>query len=848
MRLDAGARIGHYEVLSLIGAGGMGEVYKARDTRLGRMVAIKILHTPSADLRQRFEREARVVATLQHPHICTLIDIGNHAGADYIVMEFLDGKPLTCPQPLARLLEYGGQIADAVDAVHRHGVTHRDLKPDNILVTGHGVKILDFGIAKTVSQDSVTQTGLAIGTPGYMAPEQWRGSADHRTDIYAFGCLLYAMATGGMPSEKPLQPPRLEWIVRGCLAPEPDDRWQSIRDVGRLLKTVTEPETAAATARRGWFWPAVAALAALASAVAVWMLKPETARELLQTSLAPPPASYFVVARNSEGGVAVSPDGTMFAFAAPLDGRARLWVRRFDSLDAQMLPGTEGAFFPFWSPDSTWIAYYTPEKLMKVAVGGGAPQTICKTDPRVTGGSWGSSDVILMTTQRSELLRVPSGGGTPVPLFPGTWPHFLPDGQRFLFQRERAVWVGWLDGSEQARQLVEAVAMKPRFSRGHLLFIRNRVLMAQLFDPSTLLLSGTAFPVAESIAGTDPVANPGEFSAAVDGRMVYAARGDLNRLVWRDRAGKFQDELASGSEFGMPRISPDGRRVAFTRIDRDNMDIWIADLARKPPHMIHFTFDPAQDRFPIWSPDGAMITFASGQPQLFDLYRKRSDGTGGVQRLTNKPSAQHAMDWSADAKSLAFTRNTAGGTDLLILPEGGSEYTFLKTNVSEAHSQFSPRAARWIAYSSDDSGRREIYVKAFIPGQAAGDARTQISPISAGGTMPRWRSDGRELYLLGAGRDNHGSLGRPFGPSVPVLNACPAVSGAAPDAPDERHQLRRHRQRTALPHRRARRACPSAAPDLHHRLAGGRQAALEVIDQWRIASPSFGNCMKPTAS
>jgi eukaryotic-like serine/threonine-protein kinase len=477
------------------------------------------------------------------------------------------------------------------------------------------------------------------------------------------------------------------------------------------------------------------------------------------------------VARNSEGGIAVSPDGTMIAFAAPVGGRPLLWVRRLDSLDTRTLPGTDGAFQPFWSPDSKWIAFYTPEKLMKVAAAGGTPQTICRTDPRSTGGSWGSDDVLLVTTHRGELLRVSASDGVPVPLFAGLWPHFLPDGKRFLFQRNSEVWTGSLDASEQPRRLVEASATKPGFSSGHLLFLRNRTLMAHRFDPAARQVSGSAFPVVESITSPDPNGNPGEYSATRDGRLVYAAGGDLNKLVWRDRSGKVLDELVSGAEFATPRISPDGKRVAFARTDRENMDIWIAELDRTPAQMTHFTFDSRQDRYPIWSPDGATITFSSGETGSFELYRKPSNGTGNAEPLINTPSPQHAMDWSRDGKHLAFTRNQPN-TDLLILPTGGSEYVFLQTKVSESHSQFNPGIPpRWIAYDSDDSGRREIYVKAFVPGQPAGDARWQIS--TDGGTMPRWRGDGRELYywaldgkIMAAPIDGTGSA---FQKSTPVV-------------------------------------------------------------------------------
>jgi Tol biopolymer transport system component/predicted Ser/Thr protein kinase len=759
--------VGPYEVLSLIGSGGMGEVYKARDTRLGRTVAIKILHTPDADLRQRFDREARLVASLQHPHICSLIDVGEHAGADYIVMEYLDGRTLTCPQPPAKVIEYGMQIADAVDAVHRKGQIHRDLKPANIIVTAHGVKVLDFGIAKaTGQQETVTLTGVAVGTPGYMAPEQWRGAADHRTDIFALGCVLYEMATGQKPGDKPLEPARLDWVVRGCLATDPDERWQSARDVSRLLASVGEPASLPAAVgprRRAWLWPAVSIAALLLSLLAVWRFRPAPPRETFQLSIAPPPDTEFLVARNAEGGLAVSPDGQRLLFVAVAGGRPLLFMRRFDSAEAQPLAGTEGASFPFWSPDSTWIAFHTPDRLMKIPAIGGAPQVLAKIDPRVAGGSWGAGNVLL-DADLATIYQVPASGGAPARLMPGSWPYFLPDGKHFLFQRENATWVGSIDTSEQPRQLIEAPARKPVYSAGHVLFARNRTLMARAFDPASLQLSGSEFAVAQSLATGDPSVNPADFSAGPDGLLVFAAGGRPNKLVWRDRSGKVLDELATGDDLGTPRISPDGRRVAFARIDRENMDIYVGDLVQ-PSQLRRLTFDPAMDRYPVWSPDGATITFSSGEVRSFDLFRKASDGTGGIERLTSEPSAQHAMDWSADGKHLSFTRNIRG-TDLMILPAGGQPYMFFQTNVSEAHSQFSPTMPRRLAYSSDEiGGRREIYVTDFVPGKPAGDVRWQIS--TAGGTMPRWRRDGSELYywaldgtFMAAKVDNSGSAFR----------------------------------------------------------------------------------------
>ncbi len=810
----------------------MGEVYRARDVRLGRTVAIKVLHTPDADLVQRFEREARAVAALQHPNICTLIDVGDHDGVGYIVMEYLDGGPLMCPQPLAKVVEYGSQIANAVDAVHKRGFIHRDLKPENIIVTDHGVKILDFGIAKAVSQhDTITQPGKAIGTPAYMAPEQWRGSADHRTDIFALGCVLYEMASGRPPGPQKLEPARLEWVVRGCLAAEPDDRWQSARDVSRLLASVVDsnvPDAATLPARFAWLWPTVAAisLVLLASVLTMWgRRRPETAREILHLSLAPPRDTTFLVARNSEGGIAVAPNGRMLAFSALVNGRPQLFVRRLDASEAVAVAGTEGAHFPAWSPDSKWIAFYTPGLLMKVAADGGAPQTIMKTDPRTSGLAWGGGNVLLITNVDIGLQQVPADGGVPTAAMPGEWPSFLPDGKRFLFQRENAVWLASLDSTEPPRRLVEAPAAKPIYSAGHILFIRDRTLMAQPVDPSSLQPSDRAFPVAEGLARTDPYRNPGEYAASPDGLLVYAGGGRADKLVWRDRAGKALTELASGDEIVTPRISPDGKRVAFARIDHDNMDIWVTDLLRGSATRL--TFDPVMDRYPIWSPDGGSITYSSGEFRQFDLYRKPSDGTGKAEKLTAEPSPQHAMDWSADGKNLSFTRNSTN-TDLMILPDRGEPYFFLQTNVSEGHSQFSPMAPRWIAYSSDDSGRREIYVKAFVPGKPAGDARWQIS--NGGGTTPRWRGDARELYYCVPD-------GRIM--AVAVNGTGAAFQSAAPVALFQvQPPLLRSNdinfdvtaRRPALRLRRIRRARPGAAVDARDRLACRHPAIVTMME------------------
>ena len=365
MTFSPGTRLKHYEIVSLLGSGGMGVVYKALDRRLDRLVAIKVLHHVSPERRQRFEREARVVASLQHARICTLIDIGVHDGIDYLVMEYLDGRPLPCPQPFASVIEYGMQIADALDAAHRRGIAHRDLKPANIIVTGDGVKLLDFGIAKAADMETLTQEGVPVGTPGYMSPEQWRGeSTDHRSDIYALGCVLHEMATGQRARETPIDHPLLESVVKGCLAQSPDDRWQSARDVRRLLAGIAEGRAVAVRPKRRRRLAAAAVLAPIAAAALAWSLKPSPARPPLYLAMMPPPNAAFHVARNREGGVALAPDGTMLAFVATTAGKAQLWIRRLDSIDARPLPGTDGAFYPFWSPDAQWIAFFTPARLI----------------------------------------------------------------------------------------------------------------------------------------------------------------------------------------------------------------------------------------------------------------------------------------------------------------------------------------------------------------------------------------------------------------------------------------------------------------------------------------------------
>ena len=746
MHLDPGTRLGRYEIMSLIGTGGMGAVYKALDRKLDRSVAVKVVHGFVPEQRVRFEREARAVAALQHPRICTLLDVGVQDGTDYLVMEYLDGTTLQCPQPLDKIIDYGCQIADALDAAHRAGITHRDLKPGNVIITANGVKLVDFGLAKTLDRDTVTEPGRPLGTPAYMAPEQWRGEpADPRTDIYALGSVLHEMASGHRARDTPLPHPGLEWIVRRCLAPDPEDRWQSARDVRQLLESLRKGRLESPSSVRAWAITTVVSLLTALGIAAAWMFaKPASTRPLYHLSIAPPPQSSFLFARGRQGGLAISPDGTTVAFVAATDGAIQLWTRRLDSSSAQPIPGTEGAYYPFWSPDSRWIAYLTPTALMRVSASGGAPQQIAASESRALGGSWGADDVILITSGGVTLKRVAASGGSLADVMPGRWPHFLPDGKRFLFDRDGGVWAGSVVAGESPRQIVESNAEKPAYSSGHVLFVRGRSLISQRFDLASLQVSDQPVPVVEFQLGS--LDNPADFSVTTDGLLAYGPGTGLNTLAWRSRLGQRTSHLTPPGDVATPRISPDGQRVAFARTEGNNADICIADLRRATTNRL--TFDTAMERWPIWSPDGKTITYSSGAYGSLDLYRRASDGSGAAERLTTHPSNQHAMDWTSDTHYLAFTRNVANfGTDLMVLPDsppGRDAYTFLQTVVSEGHCQLDPRTNRWIAYSSDDTGRREIYVKPFVPGKPAPDARWQIS--TTGGTMPRWRRDGKELY------------------------------------------------------------------------------------------------------
>jgi Tol biopolymer transport system component len=819
--LSAGTRLGPYEILAPLGAGGMGEVYRARDMRLERTVAIKVLPqhlSASSESRQRFEREAKTISALSHPHICALYDVGNQDGIEYLVMEYLEGETLADrlargPLPIEQTLRYGIEIADALDKAHRQGIVHRDLKPANVMLTKSGVKLLDFGLAKLrpspagrgagsetltsfPTEANVTREGTILGTLQYMAPEQLEARpADARTDIFALGAVLYEMATGKkafsgssqaslitsiMSSEPasisathPMTPAALDRVVKLCLAKDPDERWQNAYDLANELKWIADGSAAGATVSLAALWVRRERLAwtlAGISLAAVLLLAVVHFRE---KTIEVSPARFFVFPPEGTAiafgpaapQVAVSPDGRQLVFAATTsDKQTDLWLRPIDSIVAQKLAGTEDGSFPFWSPDSRFIGFFAQGKLKKIDLHGGVPQALCAA-PWGNGGTWNRDGVIVFAPNREGALsRVSVSGGMPAAatvLDPGRhetghyWPQFLPDGRHFLYlalssQREkRNVYVGSL-AAQEARSVLKS-ELRAAYASGYLLFVRQGTLMAQRFDLNRLQLAGEPASIAQEVA-YNPANGRNTFSVSDNGVLAYRTGGvggvPTIELVWFDRTGK---RIGSAGEPGLylrPALSLDGKRLAVERRDPQTGtdDIWLVDLARST--LLRFTFGPFNQTHPVWSPDGNQIVFASDRDGASNLYRKASTGAGNEELLLASDAAKYSTDWSPDGRFIAYeNQDPKTGSDLWLLPLFGNRkpIPFLRTDFNEGQGQFSPDG-RWMAYSSDESGRREVYVRAF----PASGGKWQIS--TAGGSFPRWRRDGKELFYLAADR------------------------------------------------------------------------------------------------
>ena len=505
-----------------------------------------------------------------------------------------------------------------------------------------------------------------------------------------------------------------------------------------------------------WRMGMVATSVVLAAAIAWTLLRdhPVVPIASLNASLLPPPGTSFLFDRNGEGGFAISPDGAMLAFVGRTQGKAQLWVRRLDQSESRLVPGSEGAYKPFWSPDSRWIAFFTPLKLKKSEVANGATIDLCDVPPITSDGSWNARGVILWGTANGimPIQQLPDVGGPPVPV-PGTTgafePHFLPDGRRFVYKASywsQELWLASLDPQERPRRIGEA-GMYPTYSAGHLLSVSNGILMARPFDVARGEFTGQPFPVNAPLAVRVHLGLLlADFSANPAGMLVYPPQtNSLVELRWRDRKGKLLGSLGTSGEYYTPRISPDGQRVAFTRREGNNSEIWVTHLATNS--LVRLTFDPGIDEYPVWSPDGAAVTFANDASGVANLYRKAATGTGAIERLTNSRFREQPLDWSHDGRFLLFTQITLSSEIMVRPASGGQPLSFLGHAYGATKAQFNPGVPRWIAYDFDDSGRREIYVQAFEPGKTASSARWQIS--NAGGTMPRWRSDGKEIFYLG---------------------------------------------------------------------------------------------------
>jgi serine/threonine protein kinase/Tol biopolymer transport system component len=808
MPLSPGTHLGPYEITGPLGSGGMGEVYRARDTRLERTVAIKILPAQfSADpvRKQRFEREAKTISSLNHPNICTLHDIGSQDGVDYVVMECVEGETLARrlekgPLPVEQVLKYGAQITDALDKAHRSGVVHRDLKPGNIMLTPTGAKLLDFGLAKpavplvsgatltaAVPSTPVTQEGTIVGTFQYMSPEQVEGKElDGRSDIFSLGAVLYEMVTGKLAFEgksqlsvasailekepeplsaaKPMTPPALEHAVKKCLAKLPDERWQSASDLASELKWIGEGGSpAVGTSARGKSGKTKERIAWLIACVAVLAL---TAGFIWWQSSTPPTQlmQFYASMPFSARELALSPNGhTVAVIAYEESGREivgtrnGIWIYELGSQGGRNLDDTEGASYPFWSPDGRSLAFFADGKLKKLELSGSRAQIVCDA-PSGRGGTWNKDGVIIFTPDARSgigLSRVTASGGTVTPVskldksrgeLSHRWPMFLPDGTHYLYMATNfagqkgvdAIFVGSLDSNEK-RFVVEASANAAYAAPGYLLFYRDKALLAQPFDLKRFALTGEPTTILNDIQ-YQPQVKRAVFGASENGLLVAQSGNGvaLSQLIWFDRKGKELGALGKPDVYGNVLIAPNGKSVAvsMTDIASQNTDIWIYDL--QVDRAKRLTFDPSADSVPIWSPDAARLVFASNRLSFNDLYMKNSDGAQEEKNVLHDDIDKFPNDWSRDGNYILYTRHTDLWFENLPKLE---KSLFLKAPSVLRNGQFSPDG-KWVAYASNETGKWEIYVTSFPEPQG----KWQVSV--GGGEQPRWRGDGKELFYL----------------------------------------------------------------------------------------------------
>jgi serine/threonine protein kinase/Tol biopolymer transport system component len=828
--ITPGTRLGPYEILAHLGAGGMGEVWRARDTRLDREVAIKVLPAALADDQerlQRFEQEARATSALNHPNILTVFDIGTHEGSPYIVAELLEGHELRAHLKdgaisARKAVEYAAQIASGLAAAHEKRIVHRDLKPENLFVNTDGrIKILDFGLAKlrppqsepsgsdVTTKRAITVPGVVMGTVGYMSPEQTRGQdADHRADIFSLGAILYEMLSGkqafggetaievmnAILKDEPNElsetttkvNPALEKIVRRCLEKKPERRFQTASDLGFALDALSFPSASQSEhalsgtpviARRRLFGDArlawLVAVLLLTTLGLTWLYvahKDATDVRVMRFSILPPEKASF-------GNIAVSPDGKWLAFTASTGGTAQLWVRRIESLEGRPLPGTAGARFPFWSPNSSYIGFFADGRLKKIEASSGLAQTLCEASNGL-GGTWSHDGVILFARTGAGLSRISATGGevTEVTTPDRTrqenyhWaPAFLPDGRHFLYcirsgQKEtRGVYLGSLEGAVKQRLLGDVTSARYTAATpespaaggdGWLLFGRDGALMAQPFDARRLQFSGEPFRISEHVGSDLIYAGYFIFSASANGVLVFdpSVNRQRRRYLWMDRGGQTGSLDVVGST-AQPWLSPDEKHFLADRTDPQTgtFDLWLCDVG--DGSAARFTFDPASDLAPVWSPDGKRIVWASAREGALNLYQKAASGAGQDTLLLESGYNKVPSDWSRDGRFILYHEtNPKTKNDVWVLPvaesvaaPGGASsgepkpFPFLQTEADEFGATMSPNG-RWVAYVSDESGRYEVYVQSF-PG---GGGTRQVS--TGGGTAPRWRRDGQELF------------------------------------------------------------------------------------------------------
>ncbi|HEV2351088.1 MAG TPA: protein kinase [Terriglobia bacterium] len=842
MPLTLGTKLGPYEIVAPLGAGGMGEVYRARDTKLNRDVALKVLPEAfSADSQRmaRFEREAQVLASLNHPNIATIHGLEESGTTRALVMELVEGPTLAerisvaavsdrrpgtgaqrAPLQLDEALEIARQIAEALEFAHERGIIHRDLKPANVKITPDGlVKVLDFGLAKALDPEdsgsnlpnsptlsptlsiAATQAGVILGTAAYMSPEQARGKkVDRRADIWAFGAVLYEMLGGKQPFSggtisdtlaevlkfepdwnalPPGTPASIQKLLRRCLAKDPKRR---LRDIGEARITIEEtlsgsdvgpglapalmdgstrpPQVAALRRALPWAVAGVFLIAAIISTAAYLRLARVPVRAII-SEIPPPPGTGFAFNPTNGAIPELSPDGTRMAFVASgKDGKQLLWVRPLDSTEAHPLHGTEGTMTPFWSPDSRYLGFFANGKLRKIEVSGGATVDLCDA-PWGRGGAWAPDGTILFAPNiDSTIYRISAGGGSPtaVTRFDQSrgetshrWPQFLPDGRHFIFyansstENDGGAYVASLEGGEA--KLVLKGSSNAVYAAGDLLFVQGGNLMAQLFDMSHFQVVGDPSALADSV-GVLQIARRALLTASSNGILGYWTNGasvGVGQPLWFDRKGKQVGSISSpGFVTASPHLSPDGTKLAAQRARVGGWDIWTIDLGRGAETRL--TFNPAVNTSPVWSPDGARIAFASNRSGLFQIYEKPANGTGATTRLLQDDANDTPSSWSADGKYLAYHRLNQQGksaSDIWVLPSFGDKkpFLFLTSQFNKRDPAFSPNG-KWLAYSSDETGRDEVYIAPFPKANGKWEASTN------GGTLPRWRRDGEELFYI----------------------------------------------------------------------------------------------------